>query len=313
MKALVTGNLGFIGGAITDQLIKREIEVIGVDKNRNSREPRSRLEITKFVNTANKKDMEQFKRYEIDYIFHFGSPCSNMQFMKKPKSLTETVAGMVNVFEIAKEVGAKVVYPSSCTVYAGELPQTENTVLPPPTTLYSVGKIACEHTAHYYRETYDVESTGARIFVAYGPREENKGNLASAVTQFLMSIERGQHPVIWGDGTQFRDAIYVDDVAELLVRIAQDPKSPNIINVGTGQAVTFNDMVLMINRKLGKNVTPKYISKPIWYRGNNKADMALAKKLYGFNPRSLDKGLTDYIKYRSEKELTKSLVYSVSA
>ena len=106
--------------------------------------------------------MEQFKKCEIDYIFHFGSPCSNLQFMKQPQSLDETVAGMLNVFEIAKEVGAKVIYPSSCTVYAGEFPQAESTVLPAPTTLYSVGNIACEHTAHYYKQTFNVRSTGGR-------------------------------------------------------------------------------------------------------------------------------------------------------
>jgi len=301
MKALVTGNLGFIGGAITDALIEKQIEVIGVDKNKKSREPKERLDMTKFINTANKKDMEQFKKIDLDYIFHFGSPCSNLQFMTNPYSLTETVAGMLNIFEIARETGAKVIYPSSCTVYAGELPQIETRVLPKPTTLYSVGKLACENMAYYYKRTFGVKSTGVRIFVAYGDREEYKGNLASVVTQFLLAIEKGKQPIVWGDGTQFRDTIYIRDVASLILRLAFDHNSPEVINIGTGEATTFNDIIDMINKKLGKNIKPKYVPKPNWYTGNNKADMTLAKRRYNFKPISLEEGLTKYINYRISK------------
>jgi len=303
MRALVTGNLGFIGGAITDRLLERGTEVVGVDKNKVSLEPRERLEITNFIDTASETKMEQFKKEKFDYIFHFGSPCSNLQFMDNAHTLDETVAGMINIFEIAKSTGAKVIYPSSCTVYAGEFPQSEKTVLPGVTTLYSVGKIACENMGNYYEQTFGVKSTGVRIFVAYGDREEYKGNLASAVSQFLVSIEKDEPPVIWGDGTQFRDAVHVRDVAKLIIMLAEDPNSPKVINVGTGEATTFNDIVSMINKKLGKNIEPKYINKPVWYRGNNKSDNTLVNKLYKFNYRSLEKGLDEYIRYRKGKGL----------
>lgn len=303
MKALVTGNLGFIGGAVTDLLLKKGFEVTGVDKNKKSKEPKSRIEITEFMNTADSVKMEQFKKDSFDYIFNFGSPCSNLQFMDNPNALDETIAGIVNVFEIAREIEAKVVYPSSCTVYAGEFPQSESTELPKPTTLYSVGKIAAENIAYYYEQTYNVKSTGARIFVAYGNREEYKGNLASAVTQFLLSIEKGEPPVVWGDGTQFRDSIHISDVAQLILRVAEDPESPRIINIGTGEAYTFNEIISFINEKLGKDIRPVYKGKPIWYRGNNKADISLARKLYKFNPRNLKDGLDEYIKYRIESGL----------
>jgi nucleoside-diphosphate-sugar epimerase len=303
MKALVTGNLGFIGGALTDDLIAKNIEVIGVDKNKKSQEPKDRLAITKFIDTASKKDTEQFKKEELDYIFHFGSPCSNLQFMKNPAALNETVAGMLNIFEIAKVTNAKVVYPSSCTVYAGELPQVETNILPKPTTLYSVGKLACENMAYYYERTFGVKSTGVRIFVAYGDREEYKGDVASAVTQFLIPMENGKRPVIWGDGTQYRDAVHIKDVSSLILRLAFDSNSPKIMNIGTGNATSFNDIVSMINEKLGTKIAPTYITKPNWYTGNNKADMSLAKKLYNFNARTLDEGLDEYIAYRKQKGL----------
>lgn len=300
---MVTGGLGFLGGSITDALLEKGAEVVIVDKNKKSKEPKDRKDMTIFINDANKTKMDALKKEHFDLIFHFGSPCSNLQFMKNPHVLDETVSGTLNVFEMAKAVGAKVIYPSSCTVYAGELPQSESIVLPKPTTLYSVGKLACENMAYYYKKVFGVKSTGLRIFVAYGDREEYKGNLASAVTQFLMSIEKGKQPIIWGDGTQFRDAIYVRDATSLIMRVALDDNSPMAINVGTGNAITFNEIVSMINKQLGKNIKPKYVPKPNWYIGNNKADMTLAKRLYNFKPTNLNEGLKQYILYRQEKGL----------
>ncbi len=297
MKALVTGGLGFIGANIVDALLDKNVEVLIVDKNKKSKEPKDRQKMTIFINDANKTKMERLKREHFDLIFHFGAPCSNIQFVNNPYHLSETISGMVNVMEIARASGAKVIYPSSCTVYSGQFPQKENVALPLPTSLYSTGKIASEHIANYYENMYGIKSTGLRIFAAYGEREERKGNIASVITLFLMQIMHKKQPVIWGDGTQRRDFVYINDVVNLTLKVAFDEKSPKIINIGSGEAHDFNEVIRIINKKLGTSIIPKFISKPKWYLGNTKADMSLASKLYNFKAKSLETGISNYIRY----------------
>ena len=98
-------------------------------------------------------------------------------------------------------------------------------------------------------------SVGLRIFAGFGPGEEHKGEYASVVTLFLNSLMNNKPPVIFGDGTQNRDFVYIEDVVDAIVRSAEKPISNTVINVGTGKNLKFNDVVQIINRLLGKNIS----------------------------------------------------------
>ena len=298
MKALVTGGLGFLGSNISDELEAKNIYFRILDKNKNSKVPKSRLDKTIFADVTDKGAMRSLEREGFDLIFHFAAPCSNTQFIKDPLCLTETVNGMQNVMELARIVGAKVVYPTSGTVYSGQFPQNEEVVLPMPISLYAAGKIMYEYVADYYKRIYNISSTGLRIFAGYGDREEYKLDLASAITLFLTPMLNGESPVIWGDGTQTRDFVYVKDISNIAVKIALDSKSPRVINVGSGEAHSFNDIVKVINEKLGTEIKPKYVEKPKGYLENTKGDISLARELYGLIPTTLDAGIKKYIEYR---------------
>jgi UDP-glucose 4-epimerase len=163
------------------------------------------------------------KRYDLDFIFHFGAPSSVILFNKDLEGMfCKTVSGFLNVMEVAvKTKCRKVVYPSSGSVY-GEVPppQSEDAV-PKPVNLYGIAKLTCERIADYYSRSRGIKSVGLRIFAGYGPSEDHKGDIASPVTIFLKSILKGENPIVFGDGTQSRDFVYIDDVVEAIVRCAE--------------------------------------------------------------------------------------------
>jgi nucleoside-diphosphate-sugar epimerase len=118
--------------------------------------------------------------------------------------------------------------------------------------------------------------------------------MASPVTIFLKSILREENPIVFGDGTQSRDFVYIDDVVEAIIRCAER-KTPPILNVGSGKAYSFNDVINLINKLLGKNIKPSYVPKPLSYLERTQADITLMKSVLGMNPLDLKEGLKKYI------------------
>jgi len=234
-----------------------------------------------------------YEIHDVDFILHFGTPSSVALFNKNPnKCITDTIIGFRNVLEYAKysEV-RKVVFPSSSSVYGNtHLPQSENTP-PTPINLYGVTKLTCEHIARLYSDS--VPCVGLRIFAGYGPGEDHKGEIASVVTLFLNAIAKNLRPIVFGDGTQSRDFVYIDDIVEAIIRSIEN-NFVGILNVGSGESHTFNELIELINDLLGKNVRPYYVKKPFHYFEHTLADITYMKNILGISPISLESGLKKY-------------------
>ena len=201
---------------------------------------------------------------------------------------------MNNAFEFAKSVGAeKVVYPSSGSVYGtAPAPQSENG-LTKPTNLYGITKLTCEKIAMWNFDL--VPSVGLRIFAGFGPGEEHKGDYASVVTIFLNSIQKNERPVIFGDGTQNRDFVYIADVVDAIISSAERPISNTVVNVGTGRNLKFNDVVQIINQLLGKRIEPLYVPKPEKYFDYTLAETSIMREQLGVIARSPEEGIKEYL------------------
>lgn len=208
--------------------------------------------------------------------------------------MSNTINGFMHILELAKQTKATVIYPSSGNIYASPNPYQKETDLPNPQNLYAIGKITEEYIADYYRKKFNMKIMGVRIFAGYGYGERKKGKLASAITQFIENIKKDEPPVIWGDGNQRRDFVFIEDIVNLLISCAEDIKAP-ILNIGSGEGHTFNEIIMMINDILDKDIKPKYIGRPSNYIQNATADITLAKQLYNFKPTPLKEGLTKYL------------------
>ena len=192
------------------------------------------------------KDVCPYPHPDSKYLFYFGSPSSQEIFKDSlDHSISETITGFLSVVRFCKKHDIKLIYPSSATVYANN-------------NAYANCKSALENI----HKAYGGKILGLRIFAGYGVGEEHKGNYASILYSFCKLMKNGEQPVIWGDGTQSRDFIYIDDLVDYII----DTKDVRgFLDVGSGVNTQFNVIVEMINDELGTDIKAEYIDAPVNY------------------------------------------------
>jgi len=181
-------------------------------------------------------------------VYFFGSPSSVILFNKNlDYCLRETIGSFLSMASFCKEHGAYLIYPSSATV------NNKN-------NSYARCK-ACLEEIH---QAYGLKALGLRISASYGPGEGHKGEYASIIYQWCKQMKRGERPVIWGDGTQTRDFIFIDDVIDNIMDLVAEGRT-GIVELGTGVNTSFNEVISIINKVLGTKIEPIYINKPDSY------------------------------------------------
>ena len=292
MSILVTGGAGFIGSNLVEALLRDGEEVVVVD-NMHTGSPANltglkgslRL-IQSSCNDLPGLDLHPEK------IYHLGIPSSSPMYKANPLLVGEAINGFISVLETARRSGARLVYASSSSLYSGLLPPHREDMTIDVTDYYTEARLAMERLAELYHRLYGVPSAGMRFFSVYGPREESKKQYANMVSQFLWQMRRGEVPVIYGDGSQTRDFIHVHDVVRAL-RQAMTSGYQGVLNVGTGRACSFNEVIGMINAELGTDIKQKYVENPIKnYVRDTLADTGKCREALGFQARiSLEEGI----------------------
>jgi UDP-glucose 4-epimerase len=291
-KVLVTGGAGFIGSNIVRRLIDQNAKVTIMDNFSFG----SVMKVPKECRLigGNVANVEAFKEVgDIEYVFHFGAGSSVILFNKDArKYIYETLSGFMNVLDFASKTGVrKVIYPSSGSVYGKVSPPHSERTLPLPANLYGKCKLMCEHVA----SLYSIPTIGLRIFAGYGPGEDHKGDISSVVTLFLNAILRKESPVIYGDGSQSRDFVYIDNVADAILNSAE-ANVQGIINVGSGQSYSFNQVLEILNNTLGTSIEATYVNKPVDYLEKTLADTVEMEKLLKVEPIFLRNGIKKYLR-----------------
>ena len=188
-------------------------------------------------------------RPDVDYLFLFGSPSSNHWFKYALSySVRETIENFLNAIDFCREHKIKLIYPTSGTVFEGQTP-------------YARCKSILETLASIYVD----DILGLRITAGYGVGEEHKGEYSSIVYMFTKEMKEGKTPVIWGDGKQTRDFIYIDDIIDNIIKFRD---GRGIVDIGTGINYSLNEVVEIINKRLHTNIKPKHIPKPEIYVEN---------------------------------------------
>ncbi|MBS7648062.1 NAD-dependent epimerase/dehydratase family protein [Candidatus Bathyarchaeota archaeon] len=295
MRVLVTGGCGFIGSNLAERLVRDGYEVVIFDNLSTGSLRNIEGLSVKFLS-------EPYQRIsalipDVDVIFHLGMPSSSPMYKRDPTLVGKTINDAITIFEYAKEKKCKVVYASTSSLYNSNNPPYREDMPIYITDYYTECRFTIERLAKLYNVLYGVKSVGLRLFSVYGPKEEYKGEYANIVSQFLWLIKRDQPPIIFGDGTQTRDFIYVSDVVEAFIISAERDFECEIFNVGTGVAYSFNDVVNIINKLLGKSVKPIYKPNPIKnYVYHTLADTTKAEKILGFKAKiPLEKGIESLV------------------
>jgi UDP-glucose 4-epimerase len=291
--ALVTGGAGFIGSSLAKTLLERGAHVVVLDNFAEG--PRKNVPNGCDVVEGDIREEESLSELRrIDYVFHFGAPSSIILFNKKPSECVDvTVCGFLNILEWARKVHVKkIVFPSSGSVYGSTPPPQSEDAIVQPRNLYGVAKFACENIAKLYSDKIPI--VGMRIFAGYGPGEGHKGEFASPVTLFLNSIIKDERPIVYGNGSQTRDFVYIDDVVDSIL-VSAENRFSGIVNVGSGSSCSFNEVIRIINNAVGKNIAPIYVDRPMNYLERTLADTGRMKRVLGLGPVGLEVGLRKYL------------------
>jgi UDP-glucose 4-epimerase len=295
MNIIVTGGCGFIGSNLVERLVKDGHSVTVFDNLHTGNLKNIEGLDVKFYNEPYRKIQTLVP--EADVMFHIGMPSSTPMYRRNALLVGEAINDAITVFECAKLKSCKVVYASSSSIYNGnELPYREDMPVY-VTDFYTECRYAIERLAKLYNVFYGVKNAGLRFFSVYGPKEEYKREYANIVSQFLWLMRKDEAPVIFGDGTQTRDFTHVDDVVEALLLAWKNNFEAEVFNVGTGVAHSFNDIIEMLNKTLGKNIKPVYKPNPIKnYVADTLADTTKAEKVLRFKAKiSLKEGLKTII------------------
>jgi UDP-glucose 4-epimerase len=282
LSILVTGGAGFIGSNLVESLLNSGEDVVVLDNMHTG--SRSNLKSLNGNLNIIQASCDDILKHNLkpEAIYHLGIPSSSPMYKNDPFLVGKAINGTIAVFELAKKLSCRVVYASSSSLYSGlETPNREDMRIP-VSDYYTEARLAIERIAELYKKLFDINSVGMRFFSVYGPREKSKKQYANIVSQFLWSMMAGEAPVVFGDGSQTRDFIYIDDVVRAL-NLAMNTSYQGILNVGTGKAHSFNDVIAILNETLGSTFKQRYVDNPIKnYVIRTLADTSKAEKEIGF-------------------------------
>ena len=308
-NVVVTGAAGFIGSHTAEKLAMQGYEIIAVD-NLSSGNPKNLAAIPPNRVTLVKADISNWRQLwektiqatrpgDVTGIIHLAAVINIVEVMKNPQhALDVNVKGTLNILELARRLDAqRVVLASSVAVY-GEpqyLPIDEKHPLR-PTNLYGETKLLAEHLLWHYQHTYGLKPIALRYFNVYGPRMR-PGPYAGVVHKFITTLLDGDTPIIYGDGNQTRDFIYVEDVAEANLK-ALESSYTGPVNIGTGIETSINSLYQMICSTIGYCPKPRYMPPRPGDVQRSQAAIELAMEKLGWKPQtSLQKGLQKTIQH----------------
>ena len=254
MKIIVTGGSGFIGQHLAEMFASEGYEVTVIDK-KNNKWPFLNKNIL-FV----KEDIRNYikiKKYfeEADYVFHEAALVSVPESIKKPNdTIDNNIKGTVNILKCSYENNLKkVIFASSCAVYGmnDKIPIKENDEVF-PFSPYAISKLSAEYFLKMYNDEFGIKTTSLRYFNVYGPRQDCSSQYSAVIPIFVKNALSDKDLVIYGDGSQTRDFVYVEDVVKAN-KTVMNSGDGEIFNVGFGQRVSINDLARQIIELTGSN------------------------------------------------------------
>jgi UDP-glucose 4-epimerase len=260
MRALVTGGAGFIGSNLVDALLDRGDEVTVVDNLASGKRKNLAAALSRGAGfeEADIRDAERMRMVlaaaRPDIVFHLAAQIDVRKSIEDPAFDADVnVLGTINVLEAARQTGVKrVVNTSTGGAIYGEadvMPTAENAA-PRPMAAYGQSKFCAETYCGWYERLYGLSSVILRYGNVYGPRQDPHGE-AGVVAIFCGKVLAGETPVIYGDGRQTRDYVYVADVVAANLAAAAHPEAHGAYNIGTGTESTVVDVLSALRQAAG--------------------------------------------------------------
>jgi UDP-glucose 4-epimerase len=301
-RVLITGGAGLVGSHIADQLVDEDVgEVIVLDnyvrgRNENLVYAKSEGQVCVVEGDLRDRKLLAETMQGVDLVFHQAA-IRITQCAEEPRLALEVlVEGTFNVLEAATKAGVKkVVAASSASVYglAEEFPTPENHHTNNNRTLYGAAKAFDEGLLRSFNDMYGLDYVALRYFNVYGPRMDIYGAYTEVLIRWIERIAAGQAPLIFGDGRQTMDFVYVEDIARANILAAQADVSDEVFNIASGVETSLNNLAHILLKVMGSDLHPEYgPERKVNPVPRRLADTRKAETMLGFRAEvSLEDGL----------------------
>ena len=264
---LVTGGCGFIGSHLIRELAARGAHrIIAVDSleygSESNLEPISpQVDIVRFrLGTDPQSDLEEVLK-ETECLFHLGAEKHNQCIDNPIKLIDANIRGTYELFSAAASSGVKkIVFASSLYAYGrmSGVPFFEEES-PSPHTIYGMSKLAGENIAKYFSVTHSIPTECLRFLFVYGPKQYASLGYKSVILKNFERLIRGESPIIFGDGNQTLDYIYVSDAVEAAIKSSQTNDEYDVTNVASGSGISINQLTKLMQNIAGTKFNPVYM------------------------------------------------------
>lgn len=312
MKYLITGGAGFIGSTLADSLLAGGHEITVIDNFNDYYDVRLKeANVAHNINNQNytlyRADIEDkiklneiFSNHKFDAVIHLAARAGVRPSLENPSDYVKSnILGTVNILDCMKDYGVKkLIFASSSSVYGNckEDKFCEDLKVTEPISPYAATKSACEQICYTWHHLYDINVVALRFFTVYGPRQRPD----LAINKFVGLIDANQPVEMYGDGSTMRDYTYIDDIIfGIKSAINYDKSEYEIINLGGGEPITLKNMILTLEKVMGKKAA--IIQKPMQPGDVEKTvcDCSKANNLLGYYPSTnFEEGIRKFIDWR---------------
>src|SRR5436309_6778163 len=290
--ALVTGGAGFIGSHIAAALVGqgarvRIIDDLSTGHRENIGEIGGQVDFVQASLLDGRKLVSALE--DVELVFHEAAIPSVPRSVEKPVETHEaSVNATFSLLLAARERRVRrVIYAASSSAY-GDQPQSPKREMmrPDPLSPYAVAKLVGEYYCQVFTRCYGLETISLRYFNVFGPRQDPGSQYSGVISRFILALENGGRPVIYGDGEQTRDFTYISNVVDANLRAAQASEaSGKVFNVANGESVSINEVLETLKNLMGRtDIDPVYAEPRTGDVRDSLAALNAAKSVLGYAP-----------------------------
>lgn len=304
---LVTGGAGFIGSHLVDALRARGARVRVLDNystgfahNLSHLDSDDEVEILR--GDASDAATADNAVAGVDFVFHQAAMASVPRSIREPDLCHAwCTTSTVQLLRAATQANVKRLVLASTSAAYGDSPFVSKREVDPsaPLSPYAAAKLASEAYCQAFVRSFPIEAVILRYFNVFGPRQDPQSEYSAVIPRFVSMILAGERPIIYGDGQQSRDFVYVQDVAKANLLAATTPGiSGSAFNVARGERTTLLDLLVTLREILGQSIEPIHEPPRVGDVRDSLADISQARKLLGFEPDvSMCQGLNQSVDY----------------
>lgn len=295
MQALITGGAGFIGSHIAQALCRKGAKVrildnlsTGTEENLAWRTGGDDLELIQ--GSADDEALLTKIVPGCDWVFHEAAVASVPQSVAQPLETNQhNLDSTLKLLIAARDAGVKrFLFASSSAIYGESEAEFKHESLPPqPITPYGLQKYASERYGQLFHQLYGLPTVALRYFNVFGPRQSFNSPYSGVIARFCTAVLRGETPVIFGDGTQSRDFVFIDNIVQANLLAAEAPAervAGRVFNGGTGGSISLRQLVADLNDLSGQDIQPRFEPARAGDIRHSQADVSALKEATGYSP-----------------------------